>query len=159
MKDLINMETNPINFDKQLEEGLLRISRSVEEDDHKYGIDGWFDDDIPIAIRRRPTTSIDDYNGRVITIRIGKTIQYKFEYDKLLDGSFRAVLYLFKYQNTHLITIPTTSIVKYLKDTPLDQLDIAPNRYGGADLICIHPNELEKCLIIDICPMVINYDF
>jgi len=57
------------NIDAKLKDSELKISRATELDDRKYGVDAWFDNDIPIAIRHRPTTSINDYNGRTITIR------------------------------------------------------------------------------------------
>lgn len=129
--------------------GLVDFTKSTEKEDRKYGVDGWMDGDIPIAFRKRPTVSLNDYKGKVITIRIAKPEfqnYMKFEYDKLIDGSFKALVYYFKLTDS-LIIVPTNSIVKYLKCKPKEFLHINENKKGYTNLICIHPLELENIII------------
>lgn len=142
------MKQTSSNFAK----GLIQIRPSVEDDDRRNGIDGWLDGNIPIAFRKRPTVTIDQYNGRVLTIRIGKArVQgyRKFEYDKLLSGQFRAILYFFKFKG-HLIICATQDIRTYLLEHPPGTLEIRSNWTGDTDLICIHPSELNSVLIIPL---------
>tara|TARA_Y100000310_G_scaffold209022_1_gene209633 strand:- start:3115 stop:3552 length:438 start_codon:yes stop_codon:yes gene_type:complete len=140
------------SFDENFTKGLLTINKASDKDDQKFGIDAWFDNDIPVAIRKRPTTDISDYDGRIITIRIAKERfrgYIKFEYDKLLSGDFKSILYIFRLKR-HIILIPIRTIIEHLKETPLENLNIAPNYSGQADLIGLHPSELAHCLIIPI---------
>ena len=96
--------------------------------------------------------TIGQYAGRVLTIRIAKhSFQgcIIFEYDKLLNGQFRAILYFFKLKD-HLIICPTQALIDYLKKCPIQDLDISPNRTGKSDLIAIHPNELASTIILPL---------
>ena len=144
------METKQIN--SNFEKGLIQITPAIESDDRRNGVDAWIDGNIPIAFRKRPDVSIDQYNGKVLTIRIGKEAirgYISFEYDKLLNGQFRAVLYFFKLKG-HLVICATQDIVAYLREHPLEDLDIHPNRYGEADLIGISPSDLKSALVIPL---------
>jgi len=147
--DLTSLEMKQTNFRENMTIGLINVERSVERDDRLNGVDGWLDNDIPFAFRKRPNLSLDSYKGKVITIRIGKESSggyFKFEYDKLLNGQFKAVVYFFKLKES-LLVCPTTSLIDYLKVTPRNDLDISPNKYGESDLVAIHPNALKDTFI------------
>jgi len=144
---MVTKQTNS-NFTK----GVVQIQPSIDKDDRRNGIDGWLDGNIPIAFRKRPNLTIDRYEGRIVTIRIAKPIfqgYIPFEYDKLLNGQFRALLYFFKLKE-HLIICPTQAIINYLKEYAIQDLDIHPNVSGDTDLIGIHPNELESTIILPL---------
>ena len=122
----------------------IDFSQSGDADDRKHGIDGWLDGDIPCAVRKRNIKSTD-YGGRTITIRCSKPGgqgYIDFEYDKLLNGKFRAVLYFFRFTDC-LILCPVESITNYLQSKTLDRLDVRKNTTGHSDLITIHPDELD----------------
>lgn len=152
MEGLTNLETRQENIDAAFATGLLKISRAVEKDDRVYGVDAWLDDNIPIAFRRRPTTSLHDYEGAIITIRISKPETpnwIKCEYDKLLSGQFKAILYFFKLTDA-LVIVPTIEIVQYLKNNQRGGLNINFNKKGMWDLICIRPDQLGHVIVISL---------
>ncbi len=89
------MVTKQANFDF----GALVFERSTTVEDMEQGIDGWLGE-IPIAWRKRRIPLIQ-YNE--ISIRFTTASGNRMEYHKLLDGSFKALLYFFQFSEAIIV--------------------------------------------------------
>ena len=97
-------------FNKDFEFGEVALVRPASEEDMKQGIDAWVGG-IPFAWRRR-RIPLEQY--RQISIRAGRISGMPTEYDKLLNGSFKAELYVFQFTDATIIC-RVADIVNYLK--------------------------------------------
>jgi hypothetical protein len=106
------MVTKPLNsqFNKDFEFGEVSLVRPATQEDMKQGIDAWVGG-IPFAWRRR-RIPLNQY--RQLSIRAARTSGALTEYDKLLNGSFKAELYVFQFTDTTVIC-RVEDIIKILK--------------------------------------------
>jgi len=87
------------SFLDRFEYGKINIKSATDAEDQKEGIDGWIDDDIPMASRKRKK-SIAEYGE----ISIRDSIYYpNNEYGKLINGKFRSKVYIFGFLDAIVI--------------------------------------------------------
>ena len=99
---------------------VMKLASIVE--DNRDGIDAWIKT-IPLAIRER-NISITKCNQ--ISIRYS-TPSGKCEYSKLMDGSFKALFYVFRFTDAILVT-SVADIQAILRQ---GKFDIIPNKGGN----------------------------
>jgi len=92
--------------------------KASDKEDKKYGIDFWIFN-IPVAYRKRRIKCPSD-----ITIRYKRNSGAKTEYIKILDGTFRAKLFVFEFEDK-IIFSNLESIKKAILN---HQFNIIPNR-------------------------------
>lgn len=92
--------------------------KASDQEDKKYGIDFWIFN-IPVAYRKRRIKCPSD-----ITIRYKRNSGAKTEYIKILDGTFRAKLFVFEFEDK-IIFSNLESIKKAILN---HQFNIIPNR-------------------------------
>lgn len=109
---LPNMVTNQRNtqFNKDFAFGEVNFVKPASEEDMKQGIDAWLGG-IPFAWRRR-RISLKKYGE--ISVRYSRRTGNKTEYDKLMDGSFKALIYIFQFTDAVIICL-TADIIDCLK--------------------------------------------
>ena len=84
-------------FQDDFEYGKMNFCQATEDEDMKQGIDG-FIGSMKVATRRfRVPLSL--YNA----ISIRKRLYSKSEFDKILAGTFKSVLYIFEYTDFFII--------------------------------------------------------
>lgn len=105
------METKQTNFDKDFAFGEVAIAKPASGEDMLEGIDVWVGG-IPFAWRRY-RVSVRQYGE--ISIRYSRLSGAKTEYDKLLDGDFKAQIYLFQFTDACVIC-RTADIIACLKE-------------------------------------------
>jgi hypothetical protein len=97
-------------FDKDFEYGDVDLVKPATQEDMKQGIDAWVGG-IPFAWRRR-RISFSQY--RQLSIRAARVSGALTEYDKLLNGSFKAKFYVFQFTDSTIIC-RVDDIIKALK--------------------------------------------
>lgn len=85
------------NFEEDFRFGRIESRNSTDPEDEKEGIDGWMGN-MPVATRKF-RFKLDTF--RQISIR--KRRLYKSEYDKILSGEYKPVLYLYEYVDAYVI--------------------------------------------------------
>lgn len=118
MRALSNMVMNLRNteFKRDFAFGEVDFIKPASEDDMKHGIDAWVGG-IPFAWRKR-RISLRQYGE--ISIRYSRATGSKTEYDKLLDGSFKALIYIFQFTDEVVICL-TADIIRCLKEKKYSQ--------------------------------------
>ena len=91
--DSINGEMKLTNFKDDFDFSNPNYFKDSDEEDKKQGIDFWICN-IPIAYRQRRKKCPDD-----ITIRYKRPSKEKTEYNKILDGTLKAKLFLFNFED------------------------------------------------------------
>jgi len=104
------METRPTSLSENLAFGEVKFSKPTPEQDRNQGYDAWLGE-IPIAWRRRriPLSQYGEISIRRTIASGGKT-----EIDKLLDGSFKAQIYVFQFPDAVVICL-VKDIIECLK--------------------------------------------
>ncbi len=118
--------------------GFLSFYNSTDDEDRKQGIDGWIGE-IPVATRKF-RVSIKVYGD----ISIRRRINNKSEYEKIVNGEYKPVLYIFEYTDAYLIC-RIVDIAQCLLD--LDYIEI-PNKDNATSGLYIDIERLPH-LIID----------
>ena len=118
---------------------VMKLADIVE--DSRDGIDAWIGT-IPLAIRER-NISITKYNQ--ISIRYS-TGSGKCEYHKLMDGSFKALLYIFKFTDAILVT-SVADIRSILRQGKFDVISNKSDDTAGA---YINIDYLPQAVIVKI---------
>ena len=110
---LSNMVTSLRNteFNRDFAFGEVSFVKPASEEDMKQGIDAWLGG-LPFAWRKR-RISLKKYGE--ISIRYSRATGSKTEYAKLLDGSFKALIYIFQFTDA-VIICRTSDIVNCLKN-------------------------------------------
>ena len=98
------------DFVKDYTFGEVTFVKPASEEDMEQGIDAWIGG-IPFAWRRR-RISVNKYGE--ISVRHSRISGYKTELDKLLDGSFKSLIYIFQFTDAVVICL-TSDIVWCLK--------------------------------------------
>jgi hypothetical protein len=114
------MEMTPTGFDIDFAFGEVAFLRPASQEDTQHGIDAWLGG-VPFAWRRR-RISVDKYGE--VSIRHSRLNGADTEYDKLVDGRFRALVYVFQFTDA-IVICRTEDIRHYLKGK---QFIIQPNR-------------------------------
>lgn len=116
---------------------VMRLASLTE--DSREGTDVWIGS-TPVALRER-NVPLGKYGD--ISIRY-KTAGYKCEYDKIMDGSFKAILYLFKF--TDGVVVCSVSDIKELLQQ--GKFQVIPNKTDGTEGAYIKITSLPQSLII-----------
>ncbi len=100
------------NFTKDYSFGEVAFVKPASEEDMKQGIDAWLGG-IPFAWRRRriPSTKYGE-----ISIRHSRLSGARTERDKLLDGSFKALVYIFQFSDGVAVVCLTSDVVACLRE-------------------------------------------
>lgn len=107
---------------RDLDYGEVIFTKPASDEDMKQGIDAWVGG-IPWAWRKR-RISLSEYGE--VSIRYSRPTGVKTEFDKLLDGSFEAQIYIFQFTNAVVICL-TADLISCLK---LKKYTIVPNEDG-----------------------------
>jgi hypothetical protein len=93
------MATKSTDFNRDFAFGEVAFVKPASEEDMKQGIDAWLGG-ISFAWRRR-RISVLKYGE--ISVRHSRVSGTKTERDKLLDGSFKAVVYFFQFTDAVIV--------------------------------------------------------
>lgn len=116
------MKLENSDFVKDFAFGEVNFVKPASEEDMKQGIDAWLGG-IPFAWRRRRI--LVKQHGD-ISIRYSRVTGSRTEYHKLLDGGFKARIYIFQFTNAVAICL-TSDIVRCLKEK---KYTVLPNSDG-----------------------------
>jgi len=94
--------------------------KSAAEEDRKLGIDFWLCG-LPVAYRKRRK----DYND--ITIRYRRKSGAKTEYIKILEGTFKAVIFIFEFPSK-VVLCSTKSISEALRNHRFEIIENKDNQ-------------------------------
>ena len=144
------METKQINTElaANLVFSELSFTKPAAQEDMEQGIDAWLGG-IPFAWRRR-RISLKQYGE--ISIRRTVASGGRTEYHKLLDGSFKAQVYVFQFTDAVVICL-TQDIIVFLK-TNMGYIKSNKDEITSAYYI---PIKSISCLIIDkVLPIAIR---
>ena len=116
---------------------VMRLASLTE--DSREGTDVWIGS-TPVAFRER-NVSLGKYGD--ISIRY-KTLGGKCEYDKIMDGTFKAVLYLFKFTDG-IVACSVSDIRKLLQQ---GRFQVIPNKADGTSGAYIKIASLPQAVVI-----------
>ena len=104
-------------FKKDFDFSDPNFFRASDEEDKKFGIDFWIFN-IPVAYRKRRRKCPSD-----ITIRYKRSSGMKTEYDKIVNGIFKAKLFIFQFEDVVIF-----SNLESIKNALLNhQFEVIPN--------------------------------
>lgn len=124
------------DFIKDFEYSKPGFLKAAIKEDRELGIDFWLCG-LPVAYRKRRK----DYPD--ITIRYRRKSGAKTEYIKILDGSFKSVLFIFEFPSS-VVLCPTNSILNALKN---HRFSVITNKDNETSLAVIELKNLEYILL------------
>ena len=135
------METKKVNSElaDNLAFGEVIFVKPASEEDMMQGIDAWLGG-IPFAWRRR-RISLKQYGE--ISIRRSIASGSKTEYDKLLNGDFQALIYIFQYTDAIVICL-TKDIVNCIQAGKYSKKD---NHNGMTSALYINLQDINHLVL------------
>ncbi len=133
------MATRQENTEQNLIFGEVVFIKPADIEDREQGIDAWLGG-IPFAWRRR-RIPLSQYGE--ISIRFSIASGGKTEYHKLLDGSFKALLYVFQFLDA-VVVCNTEDIVDCIRN---QQYMVKRNRDGASSALYIKTADIKHLRI------------
>ena len=133
------METKLHSFSEDFTFGSVDFIKPASNEDMEQGIDAWLGG-IPFAWRRR-RISLEQYGE--ISIRYSRESGSRTEYQKLLDSSFKALIFVFQFTDAVVICL-TADIIQCLKAKKFVQ---QANRDGQTSAIYIKLKDIKHLLM------------
>ncbi len=134
-----SMATRQENTEQNLIFGEVLFIKPADEEDREQGIDAWLGG-IPFAWRRR-RIPLSQYNE--ISIRFSIASGNRTEYHKLLDGSFKALIYVFQFSDA-VVVCKAEDIINCLNN---HRYVIRQNHDGATSALYIKIADIEHLML------------
>ncbi|MBT9139059.1 MAG: hypothetical protein DDT31_01639 [Syntrophomonadaceae bacterium] len=133
------MVTRQENTEQNLTFGEVFFIKPADEEDREQGIDAWLGG-IPFAWRRRRIPL--NQHGE-LSIRFSIASGNRTEYHKLLDGSFKALIYVFQFSDA-VVVCKTEDIVSCIRN---QQYIVKQNHDGETSALYIKLTDIEHLML------------